>query len=131
MEMIGWWESRRVPFNLIVGSAGIISCIVAGVVVAGAFILFDSFFLIPGVPMFVLIGILVYAVLANLCFTGGWVVELFVRSLWPNEADRYATASLACGLAFSVLLSLAPGIMIGGAGIFMLVARFFHLHHAT
>ena len=34
-DVIGWWEARRVPFNLIVGSAGILSCIVAGVVGAG------------------------------------------------------------------------------------------------
>src|SRR5215472_2059949 len=31
-DAIGWWEARRVPFNLIVGSAGIFTCIVMGVI---------------------------------------------------------------------------------------------------
>jgi hypothetical protein len=31
-DLIGWWEARRVPFNLIVGTAGILTCIVVGVV---------------------------------------------------------------------------------------------------
>jgi hypothetical protein len=56
-EAIGWWESRRIPFNLIVGSAGILSCIIVGIVGLGSEILFGSEFGLPDPPLFALIGI--------------------------------------------------------------------------
>ncbi|MGB7309533.1 MAG: hypothetical protein WBC67_10765 [Candidatus Acidiferrales bacterium] len=120
-DVIGWWESRRVSFNLIVGSAGVFSCIVVGVVAMGASILFDSDFGLPDPPGFALVGILLYGIMANICFTGGWLSELFVRRLWPREAHRFATLSFSLGLIFSVLLTLTPAIVIGAGGIFGLV----------
>jgi hypothetical protein len=128
-DIIGWWESRRIPFNLIVGSAGILSCIVVGIVGAGSFILFDSDFGLPDPPGFALVGILIYGIIANICFTGGWLAELLVRRIWPREADRFATSSFSLGLVFSVLLTLAPGIVIGAAGIFGLLGHLFGVVH--
>ena len=128
-DVIGWWESRRVPFNLIVGSAGILSCIIVGVVAVGASILFDSDFGLPNPPLFALVGILLYGIVANICFTGGWLVELLVRRLWPREADRFATMSFSLGLVFSVLLTLTPGIVSGAAGIFGLLKHVFGASH--
>ncbi len=118
---ISWWEARRIPFNLIVGSAGILTCIVVGVVGLGAEILFNSEFGMPNPPGFALIGIILYGIAANICFTGGWVVELFVREFWPSEADRFATWSFSTGLVFSVLLTLAPAVVIGASGLFGLL----------
>jgi hypothetical protein len=128
-EAIGWWEARRVPFNLIVGSAGLISCIVIGVVGLGTYFLFDGDFGLPGSPGFTLFGILLYGILANVCFTGGWLVELIVRKIWPNEADRFSTLSLTFGLIFSVILTLVPGIVIGVGGIFGLAGRLLRVRH--
>ena len=126
--MIGWWEARRIPFNLIVGSVGILTCIVVGVVGLGSELLFNSEFGVPNPPLFALIGIILYGIFANVCFTGGWVTELIVRRLWPREADRFATLSFSLGVVFSVLLTLAPAIIVGAAGIFRLVS---HLRRAT
>jgi hypothetical protein len=39
---VGWWESRRLPFNLIVGTAGVFSCIVVGIVALASEFLFNS-----------------------------------------------------------------------------------------
>ena len=128
-EAIGWWESRRIPFNLIVGSAGIISCIVVGIVGLGSSILFDSELGLPDPPLFALVGILIYGIIANICFTGGWLAELVVRKIWPREADRFATLSFSLGLVFSVLLTLTPGIVIGAAGIFGLLRHLFDVVH--
>jgi hypothetical protein len=128
-DIIGWWESRRIPFNLIVGSAGILSCIVVGIVGAGSSLLFNSDFGLPGSPLFTVFGILIYGTVANICFTGGWLVELLVRKIWPREADRFATSSFSLGLVFSVLLTLAPGIVIGAAGIFGLLGHLFGVIH--
>lgn len=126
--MIGWWESRRPWFNLIVGITGVITCIVCAVVAVAASTLYNSEFGWPDPPLFAFVGMAIYAFMANVCFTGGWIVELFIRGLWPSEADRYATTSFILGLAFSVLLTLTPGILVGSVGIFKLAAHLIHSH---
>lgn len=130
-EAVGWWESRRVPFNLIVGSAGIFSCVVAGIVGLGSDLLFNSDFGLPNPPAFALLGILIYGIMANICFTGGWLAELLIRKVWPHEADRFATLSFSLGLVFSVLLTLSPGIIIGAGGILGLLAHLLGVVHSN
>lgn len=128
-EVVGWWEARRIPFNLIVASAGVLSGIVIGVVAAGSYFLFDSDFGAQGSPFFTLMGILIYAVLANVFFTGGWIAELSVRKIWPNQTERFAAWSFSLGLIFSVLLTLAPGIVVGIGGLFGLVGHLLGVVH--
>jgi ABC-type branched-subunit amino acid transport system permease subunit len=130
-DAIGWWEARRVPFNLIVGIAGIFSCIVAVVVGLGSYFLFHGELPLPGSPGLSLMAIILYAVLANLCFTGGWVAEIVVRKLWPHEADRFATLSFCLGVVFSVLLTLTPAIVLGAAGILGLVGHLLGVTRGT
>jgi hypothetical protein len=129
-QVIGWWETRRIPFNLIVGTAGIFTTVIVGVVGLGSSILFGSDFGFPDPPLFAVFGILIYGIMANICYTGGWIAELFVRRIWPNEADRFATLSFSTGLVFSVSLTLAPGIIVGAEGIFGLLAHLFRVFHA-
>ncbi len=126
---IGWWEARRVPFNLIVGSAGILSCVVIGVIGLGSYFLFHGELPLPsGLSV---LAIFLYGAIANLCFTGGWVAEILVRKLWPKEADRFATLSFSIGLAFSVLLTLTPAVVVGAAGIFGLLGYLFGVPRGT
>src|SRR5262249_52442307 len=114
---------RRLPFNLIVGSAGIISSIVVAVVGLGSYLLFNSEFGLPDPPLFALFAVVIYGVMANVCFTAGWIGELIVRKAWPEQADRFATLSLSLGLVFSLFLTLTPAIVLGAAGIFGLVGH--------
>ena len=68
-QIIGWWETRRVPYNLIVGIAGVVSiaaCFLA-VGVGGAFL--KEPLQRPDPPLFGLV--LVYAVVADI-----WVRSL-------------------------------------------------------
>jgi hypothetical protein len=127
-EVIGWWESRRIPFNLIVGTTGVITCIVGVVVSEASSILFGIDSGLPDPPIFGLIAIFIYGIMANICFTGGWVAELVGRKFWPHEADKAATLSFTLGLAFSVLLTLTPGILIGAAAIFGFLRHYFGTH---
>lgn len=129
-DMIGWWEARRIPFNLIVGSAGLLSIVVVGIVAAGRSLLFNSDLGLPDPPLFALFAVVIYGIMANVCFTGGWLVELVVRRIWPREADRFATLSFSLGLVFSVLLTSTPGIVVGSAGFFKLLGHFFGLPHS-
>jgi hypothetical protein len=122
-DVIGWWESRRIPFNLIVGSAGILSCLSMGVIGLARFFLIGGDADFPAPTGFALFGIIVYAIGANLCFTAGWIVELGIRWFSPEEADRFASLSFSTGLVFSVLLTLTPGILAAAIGIFALLGH--------
>jgi hypothetical protein len=128
-EVIGWWESRRVPYNLIVGSCGILTCMVVATISAAASILANVEFGLPNPPLFALVGILLYAIGANICYTGGWLVELVVRKISPREADRYASFTFFWGLVFSVLLTLSPGMVIGSVGFFGLLRHLSKIAH--
>ena len=126
-DRIGWWEARRVPYNLIVGCAGMITCTFAVVAAVAADILFTKDF---GPPIFGILTVVLYAVAANVCYTGGWIGELVVWELWPREADKFASRSFVAGFIFSILLTLMPGALIVVTGLldlikhYRLVARF-------
>lgn len=129
-DAIGWWETRRIPFNLIVGISGILSTVVVCVVGLGSYYLFDGDFGLPNPPLFAVLGVLFYGIAANVFFTGGWLAELIVRKIWPAEADRFSTLSFSLGLIFSIVLTLTPAIIFGTAGIFGLVGHLLRVSHS-
>ena len=123
--VIAWWESRRIAYNLIVGCAGIVTCILVGTLVFTSELLQRALARIDvGSPFFEIAFILIYAIAANIFYTLGWMAELFVRKLWPGESERFATATFALGIGLSVLLTLAPGII---AAAVMFVVGIAHL----
>jgi hypothetical protein len=65
-----------------------------------------------------------YAVMANLCFTGGWVAELLVQKIWPGKGNDFGRISFFLGLGFSILLTLVPGILISAIGALNLLRHF-------
>jgi hypothetical protein len=130
-QAIGWWESRRAAFNLIVGSAGIVSGLVIGIVGAGSYFLFDGDFGLPDPPLFAVFGAVIYGIMANICYTGGWIVELGIRKAWPEQADRFATLTLAVGVVFAVVLTLSPGILLGAVGLFGLIGHLLGVVHSV
>jgi hypothetical protein len=81
-------------------------------------------------PLLAILGILIYGVMADVCFTGGWLAELVVRKISPREADRFAASSFSYGLAFSLLLTLSPAIIIGAVGIFGLLGHALGIIHS-
>lgn len=121
---ISWWEARRIPYNLIVGITGVFSgalCFVTGM-------LCDHFLGepigIPDSPFFALLAVAAYGLMANLCYTGGWVAELLVRKIWPEQATSFGKISFFLGMCFSILLTLVPGIVILTIGAISLLAHF-------
>lgn len=121
-QVIGWWEARRIPFNLIVGVAGVAS----GTALLGmglvSELLFDVPMGIPDPPILAIAAIVFYAVAANVCFTGGWMAELVVRRTWPHEAEGVATLSFTLGLVFAVAVTLLPPVIVGALGILGAIA---------
>ncbi len=127
-QVIGWWETRRLAFNLIVGSVGVVTSVLIGVVALGGEILFNGEIGVPDPPIFVVFFALICGFVANVLYTGGWLCELLVRLAWPRQADRFATITMSSGLVFSVLLTASPGVLVVAAGAFVLIK---HLIGAT
>ena len=81
----GWWERRRPLYNLALAVAGVLSLGAHGLVT-----LLPPRSASPDVPLG-LVGVLAYAVLANLCYSAGPAVDLYIRRRWGN-AQRWIAA---------------------------------------
>lgn len=99
MSIIAWWESRRLVFNLIVGLCGLPT--LALIYLTGLAHL--------GI---IISGTIEYGLLANICYTAGWLCELVARSWWKERAKHLGPMLFSLGLAFSVLLTLAAGLIV-------------------
>lgn len=106
-----WWELRRIPFNLVVGLLGILTCsAVLGMPLPTGGNIWQS--LVDDGEIFsLLMEILLYGIAANICYTGGWIVEIIVKSFWREPASRLGENSFAQGFLFSAFLTLLPALL--------------------
>ena len=98
--VIEWWESRRAVYNLVVGTAGLMSL---GVAIGLA--------LLPPHPAVVRIPwsvIVVYGALANVAYTVGPLADLAIRRRWGHSYASIGPALFRYGFVFSVGLTLLP-----------------------
>ena len=107
LAILGWWESRRPLYNATVG--------VVGVVTIGTLEILARIPPGPGHFEIPWLGVAVYAVLANCCYSFGPLLEIAAEKLWRDDAPRVGPALFRQGLAFSVGLTLLP-ILIGWIG---------------
>lgn len=119
--VIKWWELRRIPYNLIVGICGAFTCIVTVLVPTIASAEFGEPLGLPDPPILAVLGVILYAIAANVCYTGGWVAELVVRAIWNGKSRDFAQISFILGLLFSVALTLAPAAILSSALIIRLL----------
>jgi hypothetical protein len=105
-EVIGWWESRRLPFNAAVGGAGLVTLTAIHLIAR----------LPPGpvaIPLDATLAIsMAYGVLANVAYSAGSIVELLVRKLLGREMEPVGPALFRYGFVFSIGLTLFPIAMI-------------------
>jgi len=103
VETFCWWEARRVQYNLVVGATGLFTMAVVqlcGFGSAGGFIF----------------AALSYGMMANICYSSGWLSDLLARHYWKEKAEHFGPILYCQGVAFSVLLTLVPAAMaIAGA----------------
>ena len=103
-SIIRWWESRRLAYNIAVGAAGFTTlCFVR---ILGR-LPPASHDLLPPLSL-----VAVYAILANVCYTAGWVVEGSANATFGDELLPVGPPLFRQGLLFSVGLTLLP-ILIG------------------
>lgn len=104
-QVIAWWEARRLPYNLAVGAAGLTTLSVVHLL----------FRLPPFAEPMPVLGSLavagVYGLLANVCYTGGWIAELAIRRAGGNELEPVGPALFRYGFVFSIGLTLFPAAL--------------------
>lgn len=98
--LLGWWESRRPAYNAIVGSAGVLTL--------------ATMQFIDWLPPHVLRiavpwqAVVVYGVVANACYSCGFLLEVLCEGLWHGEVAPVGPSLFRQGLIFSVGLTLLP-----------------------
>jgi fumarate reductase subunit C len=99
-ELVQWWEARRLRYNLLVGAVGVVTWLLVLCV--------GSLAVKPGVdfeePFMMLMGPPIYGILANICYSLGWVVDATFYRGQPR------TALYRTGLIFSLVLTALPGV---------------------
>jgi hypothetical protein len=99
-SIVQWWESRRFFFNLCVGSAGLLSLGLATLI--GHLPPHPGGFPAPwGV-------VVVYGVMANLCYTLGSLADLTLRRALGDRAPAVSPVLFRYGFVFSLGLTLLP-----------------------
>ena len=118
-EVIGWWESRRGTFNLVVGGTGLVTLaavhLISRIPPSGMAIPWQPTLFIP----------LAYGVLANIAYTGGWAAELWIRKRLGREMEPVGPTLFRYGFAFSIGLTLFPVAIISLAKFAQIVATIF------
>lgn len=105
MEIVRWWESRRLAYNGVVGAAGLIS--------VAAFTLFGLLPPHPAKLSFtgIVTASMVYGVLANVCYTAGSLVEATITRLWDDRVLPVGPVLFRHGVIFSIGLTLFPTLV--------------------
>jgi hypothetical protein len=106
LSLLAWWESRRLKYNLAVGTAGLvtITCLCL------------STLLLPGSQLPPLQGLVmgsaIYGLAANVCYSLGWSMEMAARLVWGHRAPLMGPLLFREGLIFSVGLTLLPNLLL-------------------
>lgn len=103
-SVVKWWESRRPVFNLCVGAAGVTS--IATATLFGLLPPRGGFFLAPWQGLAT--GVLVFGVMANVCYSLGPVADLMLRKALGDRAPAVGTVLFRYGFVFSLGLTLLP-----------------------
>jgi hypothetical protein len=119
IETIVWWESRRIPYNLIVGSFALVCFILFALAID------CSGHLKPGEDAFEPLMLFVGLILMNVCYTGGWIVEVIGRMIGIIRSQYFSPILLKFGLGFSLFVVSLPAI------IWVVVCLFQAIHYMS
>lgn len=114
VDVIRWWEWRRILYNLVVGATGLMTSAVALGVGWFSEQRWGEPIGIPDPPIIAVAAVVLYGLTANICYTGGWIAELGVRRFWGDRFPGWGPVTFVVGLVFSVLLTVAPAVLLIG-----------------
>jgi hypothetical protein len=101
--IVGWWERRRLAYNLMVGAAGSVSLVAFTLmmIVVG-----------EGPELGLLAGAGVFGLMANVCYLLGPAAEIVIHRRWGNQVLPVGPMLYRAGLTFSVGLALFPTLIL-------------------
>jgi len=99
--ILAWWERRRRPYNLAVGSAGLVTLAFG---VGQAWLPWGLPFALGGVVL----PAAAFGLMANVCYLLGPVAEIAIDRLWGRTVLPIGPTLYRIGLTFSIGLALFP-----------------------
>jgi len=101
--IIGWWERRRVPYNLFLVAVGLPSLLLF------YWTMTASGVVAPGEDAVEPLAVIAAPVLANVAYTFGWIVEGIGRNRsWVSPSGPRL---MRMGLWFSLFVMLFPAVL--------------------
>lgn len=118
-SILRWWESRRPLYNVCVGATGLASL--------GTAVLFAA---LPPHPLplptalgGVAVGVALYGVLANVCYSLGAPADILLRRFLGDRAAAAGPVLFRYGFVFSIGLTLLPIPLAALGWVFRLFIR--------
>ena len=109
--IIKWWEKRRLAYNAVLAGSGI------GTIFMALLTLNPLSDVVQALP-----AILPFGIMANLCYTLGWMVESFLHKVWGRSLRPVGPALFRAGLTLGVGVAFViPTIMLMVAFVVRLV----------
>jgi hypothetical protein len=105
IDIIVWWEVRRILYNLIVGVWGAI-CLLIFIWSVNA-----SGHVAPGEDAIEPLILLFLPFAVNVCYTIGWPAEIVLRKLRPELGPTVGKLLFRAGSIFSLLLISLPALI--------------------
>lgn len=110
-KIIGWWEKRRLAYNVVVGASGL------GTILMALVTLNPLSEVVQALP-----AIIPFGIMANACYTLGWMVESVLHKVWGRSLRPVGPALFRAGLTLGVGVALIiPTIMLMVAFVVRLV----------
>jgi hypothetical protein len=101
-----WWEKRRLVFNGVLGAFGVANLVLFAYVNDVLLRPYTTFEQREWEPLSVVVG----AFMANLCYCGGWAVEIISRGVSERNPKRFGPIAFSLGLSFAVVLTFVPPV---------------------
>ena len=100
--IIKWWEKRRLAYNAVLAGSGI------GTILMALLTLNPLSEVVQALP-----AILPFGIMANLCYTLGWMVEGVLHRIWGRSLRPVGPALFRAGLTLGVGVTFViPTIML-------------------
>lgn len=108
LGIIIWWEIRRIPYNILMLIIGIVGLVLVMLMME---LSTSEFPPSPEDDFVPLIAVMGAATIANICYTGGWIVEIFARLRWKEKASHFGPIMWSVGMVFSTVVCFLPGLL--------------------
>lgn len=104
LQVIWWWERRRIRYNIVIGGLGLF-CLAVYLVfleLAGG--------LGPGEDAVEPLMLIFAPFIVNILYTGGWITELVLRILWKETSPDIGRILYRSGISFSIFVVAFPAV---------------------